>query len=215
MGIFLVFITCVIVDLTTLNLIPQITRQVIASTTALVAALAGSVNSALSPFVQTLNAEIKLAENRVNGVIVGIVDDTAAVLNNTVGVLVTGFNQDIKKALNPVAPLANALESFGSCVVSLDSVLQSLEEVKSVFRVEFPGVDADLIKIEDLSSSIRNAVENDEAVERLEDWIIRRAHGLVERLKDALKATLWSFYFTTAFGLMVFVLGVARVSVWW
>jgi hypothetical protein len=135
-------------------------------------------------------------------------------------VFIRGFQSEVAKALAPVPVLAVAIKNFGDCVLNLDQVLESLDAVKEMLKIDLIRVDLDMLKIEDLSGSIRAAIdEGQEDVfgdqKTLADWIVEQMAEIVEKVKASIEGQLWNFWFSLVFGLLVIIFGLLRLSVWW
>jgi hypothetical protein len=227
-GVILIYVTLLTIDLFTASLLPSFAENVLAATDELVNFLAGTgiflfdltqkVNDAIAPFADQVNIRVDIVENQINLGIETLVDETSVVLNSTVGVFIRGFQSELAQALAPVPALALAIENFGNCVLNLDQILESLDAVKDLLRIELLRVDLDLLKIDDLSVSIREAINEGQedvfgAQKTLADFVLEQLDRIVDQGKDSLSGQLWNFWFALAFGLLVTVSGL--VSLIW
>lgn len=214
----LLYITLALLNLLASQVIPQVAEGVVAVTDTLIVTLATLVNASVAPFANEVNSRVIRVEDDLNAGIAGVFDSTRTALNSTVGVFIRGFQEDVARVFQPVPPLAAAIRHFGDCVVDLDGVMAGLEAVKDVLKIELLRVDLDMLKIEDMSESIRMALTDgrDGLVEGgLDAWIMLQMDGVLEKGKDGIRAQLWSFWFSTVFGALVAVFGLIRLSVWW
>jgi hypothetical protein len=166
-----------------------------------------------------VNSRVDILESNINLGITTLVDETQTVLNSTVGVFIRGFQSELAAALAPVPALASAIQNFGDCVLNLDEVLDSLDAVKELLRIDLLRVDLEMLRIDDVGDRVRNVI--DEGQERVfgedvsfADWIVGRTERIVVGVNERVDGYLWNFWFSFFFGLTVTAMGLMRLSVW-
>lgn len=156
-----------------------------------------------------------MVENEINAGIELLVDETREAINSTIGVFIRGFQSEISRALAPVPALAAAINNFGDCVLGLDGILEGLEEVKALLRIEVLRVDLEMLRIEDMSERIASSIQgHQDKVGGLGDWVLDRVQDLVDEAKERIHGQLWNFWFSFGFGMLVTLLGIVRVAFW-